>query len=363
MNRLIILPLLASFLLFSCGKKEVKVENETFVLSDTMARMIQLDSVRFCTMDYELSLSGEVNFNENSVIKIFPRGSGQVLESKVSLGDKVRRGQVLAVIRSADVAGNYADLNSTTADVMIAKRQLDNTEGLYQNGIASEREFTEAKENYQKALSAKNKVVSAININGGGNSNANGQYILTSPIDGYVVEKKINAGDFIRPDNGENLFTISDLKDVWVMANVYETDIPKVRQGYSVKVIPSAYGDKVLYGKIDQVSQVIDPQSKAMRVRIVLPNNDMLLKPDMFVRVVVSNVEGTRALCIPSKSLISQEGKNYVVIYNSKNDLKVSEVSVLHTVNNQTFVGGGVEAGQWLVTDKQLFIFNELVSK
>jgi cobalt-zinc-cadmium efflux system membrane fusion protein len=347
----------------ACEKKETQEATQKFVLSDTMAHMIRIDSVRFCNMSNELILSGQVGFNENNVIKIFPRSSGQVLECKVSLGDKVSRGQVLTVIRSADVAGNYSDLNSSNADVAIAKRQLDNTESLYKNGIASEREYTEAKESYQKMLAAKNKVLSSISINGGGKSNATGVYVLTSPIDGYVVEKKVNAGDFIRSDNGGNLFTISDLKTVWVYANVYETDIPKIKEGYDVEVSPVAYSDKVLYGKVDKVSQVLDPESKAMKVRIVLDNSNMLLKPEMFTRVVVTNEEGTKALCIPTSAIVSQDGKNYVVIYNGKDDLKISEVNVIRTVNDQTFVSEGVAPGQRLVTRNQIFIFNQLLNE
>ena len=81
---------------------------------------------------------------------------------------------MLAVIRSADIAGSYSDLNSTGADVAIAKRQMDNQAALYKNGIASEREYNEAKENYNKALAARNKVQSSININGGGSASASG---------------------------------------------------------------------------------------------------------------------------------------------------------------------------------------------
>lgn len=363
MKQYLILLLSAVICCSSCEKKETQETTQKFVLSDTMAHMIQIDTVRFCNMSNEITLSGQVGFNENNVIKIFPRSSGQVLECKISLGDKVNRGQVLAVIRSADVAGNYSDLNSSKADLAIAKRQLDNTESLYKNGIASEREYTEAKENYQKMLAAKNKVLSSISINGGGKSNATGIYVLTSPIDGYVVEKKVNAGDFIRSDNGENLFTISDLKTVWVYANVYETDIPKIKEGFDVKVVPVAYSDQVLYGKIDKISQVLDPESKAMKVRIVLNNNNMLLKPEMFARVIVSNEEGSKALCIPTSAIVSQDGKNYVVIYNGKDDLKVSEVNVIRTVNDQTFVSEGVNLGQRLVTKNQIFIFNQLLNE
>ncbi len=360
----ILISLICLGLLTGCSeKKEVKTAQPKFSLSDSMQRLIAVDTVSFCGISNELSLSGEVSFNENNMVKVFPRSSGQVIEASVSLGDKVSKGQVLAVVRSADVAGNYSDLSSAKADVAIAKRQMDNAEALYKNGINSEREYTEAKENYDKALAGREKVQSAIMINGGGRTNASGEYLITSPVDGYVVEKKVAAGAFIRPDMGDNLFTVSDLKNVWVYANVYETDIAKVREGYEVKVIPAAYPDKIYTGKIDQVGQVLDPQSKALRIRIVLKNKDMLLKPDMFAKVIVSNEEGGKAICIPTAALVSQDGKNYVVVYRSKDDLSIAEVSVLKTVNDRTYLSGGIQAGIKLVTRYQNLIFNQLMNE
>ena len=351
-------------LLISCEHKEQAVEvNKKFVLSDTMRHLIQIDTVQDCNIADELSLSGVVGFNDNNVVKVFPRISGQVLEAKVSLGDKVTRGHVLAIMHSADVAGNYSDLSSTNADVSIAKRQLDNTESLYKNGISSEKEFNEAKQNYEKALAARNKVQSVININGGGKTSEGGKYVVTAPIDGYIVEKKVTAGAFIRQDMGDNLFTISDLKNVWVYANVYEADISKIKEGYTVKVLPLSYPDRVFNGKIDRISQVLDPQSKAMKVRINIDNNEMLLKPDMFAKVMVSNKEGTHALCIPAAAVVQQDGKNYVVVYKSDSEMKVSQIDLLKTVDNKTYISHGLNVGDKLISKNQILIFNQLTTE
>jgi cobalt-zinc-cadmium efflux system membrane fusion protein len=357
-----IIPLLAIIVLASCTEKKVEKEApKKYALTGEMKDSITIDSVKMCNITSELSLSGDVSFNENTMVKIFPRSSGQVIDCKVSLGDKVGQGQMLAIVRSADVAGNYSDLSSANADVSIAKRQMDNAESLYKNGISSEREFTEAKQNYEKALAGKQKIQSVISINGGGGSSANGQYSIASPIDGYVVEKKIATGAFIRPDMGDNLFTISDLKNVWVYANVYETDIAKVKAGYHVKVIAAAYPDKAFDGTIDKVGQVLDPQSKALRVRVVLDNKEMLLKPDMFAKVIVSSEEGTSALCIPTSALIDQDGKEYVVVYKSNNDMSVQQVNILKTVNDRTYLIDGLPVGTKVITRYQNLIFNQLI--
>lgn len=340
-------------------KQEPQQKNTGFELSDTMAGMIQLDTVRSARIDDALTLSGEVSFNENSVVKIFPHSSGQVMETKVSLGDKVQKGQVIAVIKSADVAGNYADLSGADADVAIAKRQLDNAESLYKSGISSEREYTEARQTYLKAEAAKQKIQSILSINGG-NSQPGGVYSITAPINGYIVEKKVTSGAYIRPDMGDNLFTISDMKNVWVWANVFEADIPKVQQGAPVQVSTLAYPGKTFAGKIDQVSEVLDPTNKAMRVRINLPNEGLLLKPEMFAKVQVTNAGTDSAISIPTAALVQQNGKDFVVVFNSKKDMQVAPVEVLRTLGDITYLRSGVAPGQLVVTKNQLLLFEQL---
>jgi len=364
MKQILLIALAGTVLFSACEHKEAAQEGtKKFVLSDTMRNMIQIDTVRNCIVSSELTLSGVVAFNDNNVVKVFPPISGKVMESRVSLGDKVTRGQVLAVIHSADVAGSFNDLSSTNADLAIAKRQVDNAESLYKNGISSEKEYNEAKQNYEKALAARNKVQSVININGGGKTSQGGQYMVTAPIDGYIVEKKVTAGAFIRPDMGDNLFTISNLKNIWVYASVYEADISKIHEGYEVKVIPLSYPDKTFTGKIDKISQVLDPQSKVMKVRINLDNKDMLLKPDMFTKVTVSNKEGSNAICIPATGLVSQDGKNYVVVYKNDSDMKVAQIDLLKTVDNKTYISHGLNVGDKLISKNQILIFNQLTTE
>ncbi len=361
MKHSILMAFVAMLFFASCEHKEAPIEeNKKFVLSDSMMHMIATDTVTECQITDELKLGGEVSFNENNVVKVFPRVSGQIVEARVSLGDRVTKGQTLAVIKSADVAGTYNDLSSANADVSIAKRHMDNAESLFKSGINSEREYNEAKQNYEKALAARNKIQSVININGGGKASEGGQYLLAAPIDGYIVEKKVAAGAFIRPDMADNLFTISDLKNVWVNADVYETDIARVKEGNSVKVISVAYPDKVFTGVINKVSQVLDPQSKSMRVRINLENKDMLLKPEMFVKVLASSEGTSKVICVATAALLPQDNKNYVVVYKSKSDVKLAEVDVIKTVGDRTYLRGGVSIGDQVITKHQLFIFTQL---
>lgn len=349
---------------FSCKQKQVAVEENTKVcISDSLSKIIRIDTAGTSNIEDELSLSGEISFSDTKVVKVYPFSSGKVVQVKVSLGDKVSQGQILAIIKSADVAGNYSDLSTSGNDVAIAKRQLENTESLYKNGIASEREFTEIKQNYQKALTNAAKVQTQININGGGHTSADGNYVVTAPRSGYVVEKKITEGAFIRNDNADNMFTIGDISEVWVIANVYETDIAKVKEGYTAKVSTLAYPGKIFTGKVDKISQVLEPTTKIMKIRIRLANNEMLLKPEMFASVLIENKEGQQSVSVSAASILSDNGNNYVVKYISNCDLKVQQVDIIKTVGDITFLRAGLTAGEKVIAGNQLLLFTALTEK
>ena len=126
--------LVAVWWLTACNSSDsdkIPDKKEKICISDSMSKIIQIDTAGIDNINNELKLSGEISFNDNKVVKVFPFSSGQVLEVKVSIGDKVNKGQTLAVIKSADVAGNYSDLSTTGNDVAIAKKQVDNAESLF----------------------------------------------------------------------------------------------------------------------------------------------------------------------------------------------------------------------------------------
>ena len=331
-------------------------------VTDSLAKIIRIDSAEMDHVNDELKLSGEISFDDNKVVKLFPFSSGRVLEVKVSLGDKVRQGQALATIKSADVAGNYSDLSTAGNDLSIAKRAMDNQESLYKSGIASEREYMEAKENYNKALAAENKLKEQIAINGGGHTTDNGVYTITAPISGYVVEKKINQGGFIRNDNTDNMFTIGDIKDVWVWANVYETDIARVKEGYKASITTLAYPDKIFTGVVDKVNEVLDPVTKVMKIRVRLANEGNMLKPEMFANIIIRNEERKKVIAIPETALINDNGKSFVVIYHDKCTLEIKQVEVLQVTAGKAYISSGIKEGEKVISQNQVLLYRALTS-
>ena len=357
-----IIVILSILIFFSC-KTEVKPATEKMpvCISDTLKGMISIDTAHLTNIDDEIRLTGEISFSDRKVVKVFPFSSGKVIEVRVSIGDKVAKGQVLAVIQSSEVAGNYADLAAANNDVAVAKKQADNAESLFKNGLGSEREYVEARENYLKAKAEAGKINEQININGGGHTSADGKYIITAPLSGYVVEKTIEAGGFIRTDNTNSLFVIGDISEVWVWANVYETDVAKVKPGYKAKVTTLAYPDSVFVGVIDKSNQSLDPVSKVMKVLIRVPNSGLMLKPEMFANIIVENKEGKKAMEVPETAVVSDQGKSYVVQYFDTCHMEVKEVQAIKTVNKKTYLQSGIDPGTLVVSGNQVLLYRALI--
>ena len=353
-------------ILFECcsgATADTSKKTKELLISDSTMLLLKFDTVQLKNIDDRVKLSGVVSFDENKVVKVYPFSSGHVLGVNVSVGDFVKAGQTLATIKSADIAGNYSDLSVAGNDVAITKRNMQNAEHLYNNGISSEREYEEAKQIHNKAIANAHKLKEQIQINGGGRTSANGIYIVPAPRSGYVVEKLINPGNFIRNDNNSNLFTIGDISDVWIWANVFETDIAKVNEGYTAEVTTVAYPDSMFTGKVDKINKVLDPVTKVMKIKIVLANKSGVLKPEMFANVLISNSQSKQLPAVPSSAIINENGKNYVLVFINNNDVKVQEISTLKTVADKTFITAGLQAGQKIITQNQILVFRKLTDK
>ncbi len=177
------------------------------------------------------------------------------------------------------------------------------------------------------------------------------------------MKKNLTAGSFIRTDNNGSLFTISDLSNVWVWANVFEADIPKVKEGYEAQITTLAYPGKTFYAKVDKVSEVLDPQNKVMRVRVSLPNEQFMLKPEMFTNVNIINKEATKSVSIPSEAVLYDNSRMFVVLYHSTCNLEIKEVHVLKSVGTVTYIKDGLNAGDVVISKNQILLYRALLEQ
>ena len=162
----------------------------------------------------ELTLNGRVTFNENQVAHVYPMFGGTVTELKAEIGDYVRKGDVLAVIRSGEVADYEKQLKEAEQQLLLARRNMDATQDMYNSGMASDKDVLQAKQELTSAEAEERRIKEVFSIY---NFSGNAYYQLKSPVSGFIVEKQISRDMQLRPDQSEELFTISGLSDVWVL--------------------------------------------------------------------------------------------------------------------------------------------------
>lgn len=348
------------YILIGCSSKGNHETNKTlakYCIPDSLMNQITVDTVALKPLTQEFNLIGKVTYDQDKVVKLYPLASGNVQDVKVALGDYVEKGQVLAIVRSTEIAVAENDIVTAQANLAVSEKNLAAMEDMYKSGIVSEKDYTSAIKDSEKARSEINKTKTVLSIFGGKQSN----YIVKSPISGFIVEKFVNPNMQIRPDNATNLFTISDLKKVWVLANVYETDIANIKVGEKVNITTVSYPDKIFTGNIDKIYNLLDPDNKTMKVRIQLNNKDNLLKPEMFAKVIVRQEKDSTMLAVPAKSIVFDRNKYWVVAYADKCNVQAKQVDIVMSTSVYTYIRSGVKPGEKVITNLQLFIYNALI--
>ncbi|QRR03708.1 efflux RND transporter periplasmic adaptor subunit [Dyadobacter sandarakinus] len=344
--------------LTSCEKKtDAPVDSKAFMLSDTMMHRIKLDTVITEPVRNELTLVGKVVPDENQVIKIFPLVGGNVEEVDVELGDNVKKGQKLAVIRSGEVADFEREMIQAQSDLLIAKKNLTSTEDLYESQLVPERDVITARQMVDKAQAEVSRVKEIFSIYGLGKST---NYVVKSPINGFIIDKNVNRGMQLRSDNTESLFTVGQIADVWVMANVNESDIPRIKLGMPAEVRTISFPDEVFKGKVDKIYNVLDPETRAMRIRIQLQNVGFRLKPEMHATVSLNFAEDIKMQAVPSQAIIFDRSKNWVLVFTSPSKIEARSVDVYRTVTNRAYISAGLKDGERVISRNQLLVYNAI---
>ncbi|HEY8935079.1 MAG TPA: efflux RND transporter periplasmic adaptor subunit [Cyclobacteriaceae bacterium] len=342
--------------LSSCADHSADHVQKTDPIPDSLISKLQTAQVQL-ENEYDIvKLNGKVLPNETKLAKVYALVSGKIESLNVELGDYVKKGQVLAILKSSEVASISNEVALAEANVTMAKKGLETTKDLYDARLATEQDFLNAKVNYNKMLSELSRAEEVASITGADKST----YVLKSPISGFIVEKNITNNSEVRSDNSDDLFEIADLSTVWVIAHVYESNMYNVHVGDSVRVKTLANPNRCYKGNIDKIYNVLDVETRTMQVRISMPNASNELKPEMFATVVVSGRPTGKRLTVPSKSLVMENSTNYVIL-KKKNKLSVQEIKLLKRVGDKAYISGLTE-GDVVVTSSQVFLYQALTT-
>ncbi|WP_191906296.1 efflux RND transporter periplasmic adaptor subunit [Hymenobacter baengnokdamensis] len=357
--RLLITAVLAAPILSlpACSEKKAELptnskDTESTYRTDTVMTRNLADDLRF---------TGKVSYDQRRVDQVFPVVSGNVLDVSATLGAHVQQGQALARVQSADVSGYLNDFNAAKSDFALAQRNANNTEQLYKTNFASQSDLIAAREGLVKAQSALNRTQQILKLYGASsNGTAKPIYEVKAPVSGFVVARNVNPNMQLRPDNSTPLFIISDLSRVWILFNIYETDISALRIGQQVDITALAYPDKKFSGTITNISNVVDADTRVLQARVELPNPGGLLKPDMFCTVSLHLENSGKNLALNPKSVIFSKDKYFVVKQTAPGKYAVVPVNVVRSTPEYTYVTGSLKNGDQVVTEGSLLLFNDL---
>jgi cobalt-zinc-cadmium efflux system membrane fusion protein len=333
-------------------------ENTVFVTRDQLHHMkIVTEAVDVQDVDDTVLVSGKVAYDDQKVAHVFSPVSGKVVKVFVQLGARVKKGDPLATIESPDIGAATADVSKAKADLLVAERELSRQKELLDLQATSQKEFDTVASNERLAKAELERAQQKAGLFQRGD--AVGQsFTLRSDMDGEVFMKAVSPGMQIAGQYGGNsveLFTVGETDRVWVLSDVFELDLARIKLGAKVVVNVPSLPDRDFDGKVDWISDALDPTTHATKVRCTFDNADHALKPEMFATVKIST-DAKKALAVPRSSVL-RLGDQTVVFVDRGSDERGRERFERVPVS----VDEG-EGSKWLVVDHGLVKGDQIVT-
>jgi len=261
-------------------------------------------------------LNGEIKFNEDRTAHVVPRVAGIVESVSADMGQQVKKGQVLAVLSSAQLSELRSELLSTQKRKQLAQVTFDREKKLWEEKISSEQDYLQAQQNLSEvAIALQNATQKLLTLSAssltGMHGGALSRYELRAPFDGMVVEKHIAQGEAVKED--ANVFTISDLSTVWAEIIVPAQDLDVVRIGETALVSATSMSSTA-QGEITFVGSLFGEQTRTAKARVTLKNPNMAWRPGLFVNVDLMNSESEVPVAVQSDAIQTNENHPTVFI-------------------------------------------------
>jgi cobalt-zinc-cadmium efflux system membrane fusion protein len=265
-----------------------------------------------------VSAAGHIAFNDLHVTHVFSPVTGRVTRVLAQAGQKVRKGSPLLALASPDVGQAFSDLVKAQADLAANEADYKRQGRLYAARATSQRDFEVTEDNFRTATAEYQRAQKrASMLRSGGVDVVTQEYTLKSYIEGEVIARMVNPGVEVQGQysggSAAELFTIGDIKDVWVYADVSDMDVPRVKLGADADIRVVAYPGRVFHGKVDWISSVVDPALRTARVRCSVSNDTEELKPEMLA--TVSIIQSPRTLLtVPRNAVVRINESTFVFV-------------------------------------------------
>ena len=354
---------------WGCGHQEsgstagTRVTSDRVTISAAMEQKVGRATAHNEPGTTELRMTGRVEFDPDRVTHVSSLVNGTCTRILVKQGDEVRKGQVLAEVYSADLAQAISDVRKAEAQATLAERALRRTKELAEAKIASQRDLQQVESDRAQAEAEQQRARHALAVLGGSaqGADASATYRITAPIAGTVLERFAQPGAMIRNDGVQPAFTIGSTSALWVTLDAYPDQLRSLIVGDSVSLRAAGLEDHVIAARIDNISPVVDQNSFTTKVRLVIPNAQLELRPSMFVTATVYH-RGSPGLYVPTgAAFVDSDGKTYLFRADGLRSYRKTMITTGRSGAGAIEVTSGCAAGD-TVAASALFLNEEMRS-
>ena len=309
-------------------------------------------------------LNGRLVWDDTVTVRVFTPFAGRVIKILAEPGQAVKKGDPLATVASADYGQAQAEARKAAGDFALAERTRRRVRELLEHGAAPQKDLEAAEADFSRTQSELQRASSRLAFYDGNTNTVDQVYTLRSPLDGVVVEKNLNPGQEIRPDQmlagtdrqAAPLFTVTDPSHLWILLDANESDLPLLRMGQEFVLRSRTVTGHDFTGRIELISDFLDPASRTVKVRGSVDNSGRLLKAEMFVTADVATDGGTAGADVSARAVFLKGERHFVFIEEGRGEFSRREVKAGPEHNGKVLVLEGIQPGQRVVTDGSLLL-------
>jgi cobalt-zinc-cadmium efflux system membrane fusion protein len=336
-----------------------------YMLSEEQRARIHTDIVAPTTFQPAVAATGTVAFNGDRSTPVLSQISGPVARILVNTGTHVEPGTPLALVSSPDFAEAIATYQKAQSTLQNAARIATLDEQLFKNDAIARSDLDQARSDSASAYADREAAIQQMAALGVDSATVDAirqghpvptvPGVIRAPIEGIVVEKLINPGEVIQGGQTQ-CFTIANLSTVWVMANVFESDLAAVTKGEVARITTDASPD-TLVGHVDYVAALVDTATRATGVRVLVENRHEILKRDMYVRVAIQSSKARTGLLVPVASVLrDDQNLPFVFVAEPDGGYDRRQITLGQRVGDRYEVTSGLKGGEHVVSEGSLFL-------
>ena len=309
---------------------------------------------------FEVELPARLVWNEERTQRIYPAFAGRVSRIVTDVGQRVSVGQVLAELASPEFGAAQADTSRAQADAQLAQQALQRQRELFEAGVVARKDLEQAEADAARTQAEVARAQARTRLYGS-SAGVNQMLGLRSDIAGTVVERNLNPGQELRPDNsgGAPLFVVTDPSSLWVQIDAQEADVRDLRPGAKVQLQVPVLGEKPFEATISAVTDQIDPATRTIKIRAMVANPQRLLKSEMLGKVRYARAVG-ESVEVPAAAVFLRGKEDYVFVENAPGVFEPRDVKMLVEGAQKVLLSEGLKDGEKVVVQNGLLLSREL---